>query len=189
MAAGGVIAVSDQKLQELRYVEDDGKFYKVTFQLGANRTWRHYTSGRWMRDTSRELHEALPDGTKAYRHVAKQHVTDAVPASTLNGLIGEHNEWLRANRANDRVKGDVGKMLLVTRWDEVQPPKLKSNLPAGFEEMMRGIVAESTAAAVQAAISAMASAGLINAKGVKAASGEKGVSAGNEKADLLGDSK
>lgn len=186
MAVGGLISLNDPKLQELSYVEDDGKFYKVTIQIGASRQWRHYTGGKWIRDTQREVAEGM-DGKKAFRHVAKIHVTEPVQSGTLNGLISEHNEWLRANKGNDRIKGDVGKMLLVTRWNEVDPPKLKSNLPVGFEEMMESVVAKATAAAVQASIGALASSGLLGGKAAKAASGEKGSAGANGAGgDLLG---
>ena len=185
MAVGGLISLNDPKLQELSYVEDDGKFYKVTIQIGASRQWRHYTGGKWIRDTQREVAEGM-DGKKAFRHVAKIHVTEPVQSGTLNGLISEHNEWLRANKGNDRIKGDVGKMLLVTRWNEVDPPKLKSNLPVGFEEMMESVVAKATAAAVQASIGALASAGLLGGKAAKAASGEKGGAGATAGGDLLG---
>jgi hypothetical protein len=182
------VRIADRKLRPIGYVEEDGRYYKAVIQLGASRSWRTYSGGKWEKDVLGQA--AARDGETVYKHVARVHVTEPIPSWILNGLISEHNSFLNANGSGSQRdrSGDIGRMLVVTGYEECPAPKMKTNLPAGFEQMMAGIAAASAQEATKAVMSALLDAGLI---GTDKASGKakRGAAASGESGSLpLGDS-
>jgi hypothetical protein len=180
------IRLDSGKLRQMPYVPDDNRYYRATLQLGARRTWRNYGSGKWVKDQIRQAE--MPEGMTAYVHKPKVHVTEPMPSWTLNGLISEHNLFLNANATGDRGLSDVGRMMVVTGYEECAAPEAKLGLPPGFESMMTRLAAGIVQETTKATIAALADAGLI---GADKASGKakRGTSASGESGSLpLGDS-
>lgn len=104
-----LVPVPLAQLVDLEFVESH-RYYDVVVQVGANQRWREASGGSWRRAPEKDVPGS---GVKQMTHVPALTKVRAVPGEILNGLIQSHNEWLKANRQNDIMKGDVSKQLMV----------------------------------------------------------------------------
>lgn len=180
------IRLDSGKLRQMPYVPDDNRYYRVTLQLGARRTWRQYGGGKWVKDQIRQAE--MPEGVTAYVHKPKVHVTEPMPSWTLNGLISEHNLFLNANSTGDRGLSDVGRMMVVTGYEECAAPDAKMNLPPGFENLLVRSVAGAAQEAAKAVMATLIEAGLVNLDKASGKAKRGSAAASGEGGSLLGDS-
>lgn len=125
---------------------DNAKHYNVAVQLGARRTWRRFRGGKWAPDPERN-----EPGRLAYKHLPRVHRAGRLPGNIVNGLIAEHNKWVRANMDNIQPDGDVGRMLVVIDTEPTTPPAMRSRaFPFDLEALVSKVAESSAAAAVRA---------------------------------------
>lgn len=151
---------------------DDGKFYEVTFQLGAARRWKQFCNGRWERDSSGDNSLLKIQG---WKHVAAVHTDKCLQGAIVNGLIGEHNQFLRFNKdRGDKTKnGEINRMLAIIDIREVPAPAVKSGLPVGLEEVIARASAEAAVQAVAALVASGFTIGQSEPSGGKRSKPEK----------------
>ena len=111
-------AVTVDNVKARKLLDNDGKFYRLIIQVGANCRWRKCGGGRWKRNES----EDAGDG-KAYLHVPALHETGSITSVVANGLIEFHNRWIERNK-KAAAGGAIEQQLLVLSLhvtDEVPP--------------------------------------------------------------------
>lgn len=137
------------KATELSFVEEDGRHYSLTLQLGSKIRWREFGGGDWKRDPA--LDQPMTNPPKiGYRQHPQCHEVRHVPARTLNGLISSHNEWLIQNRDKVLPQGDVRRMILVSNIKEDDAPVMVGAFPAHLEKLIVQAASTAAAAAVEA---------------------------------------
>lgn len=136
---------------------EDGKFYRVTFQLGPRRSFgRALPSQTW---TETKDPNGGPSSWSPVYRVYEQ----ILEASQVNGLIQESNDW-QASNIRQKIEGNLNRMLVVLDIKEV-----KNYVPKSFN--FNSILGGSHI--IQAMIDSAVKAALANEKAVQA-SGNSG---------------
>ena len=110
------------KTSEVKKMEmvADGKFYKVTFQLGPKRSFgAAFPSQAWKENKSPLGEESTYDPVYA---VFEQ----ILDSKNVNGLIQENNDWQAAN-LRQKIEGEINRMLVVIDVKEAKdyvPPRV-----------------------------------------------------------------
>jgi hypothetical protein len=144
-------AISVKNATQIDKEAREDRHYAVAIQLGCRTRWRQYGGGRWESNPAKDM-----PGLKAYKHVPAVHKVSPVDGATVNGLISEHNKFLAANQASDKIEGDVGRSLLVIGFEETAPPALRASaLPFDIEALVTKIAEASATAAVTAMMNVM----------------------------------
>jgi len=146
-------AVPAKSVQTIEKPVDDGKHYNIVIQLGCNRSWRRCSGGKWMPDPDNNT-----PGRLAYRHVPKVHKAGPLSGKIVNGLIGTHNKWVRANREGQQPGGDVGRMFAIVDMEPTSPPRAKAR---AFPFDLEAIVSKVAESAATAAVKAMSQRGAV----------------------------
>jgi hypothetical protein len=139
---------------------DNEKWYKVTLQIGAGNRWREFCGGRWETTKTEEIdfgHGAPKQRKRHMQHIPALHVARRLDGETVNGLIGEHNLWLRENQAcgprprmfdddgvvnQQLLRGNISRQLLVVSVEQDEPPQAveDSRRLAEIAIICRGVV-------------------------------------------------
>lgn len=129
--------------QALDFV-DSSKVYEGVIQLGANRRWRQYGSGRWKRES--EDTDASGNKLVTSRHHPAIHEVGPLSGKVWNGVIANHNAWIEKNK-HSRPGGQIERQMLVLSMRESDAePEDKKRGPLTLRDVAS--IAETTARAV-----------------------------------------
>ncbi len=148
-----ISAVQAKQAGPLKTV-DEKKAYTATIQLGSARRWREFGGGKWERDAAKER----PGSTdQAMRHVPAIHKIGPFIGATINGLIQEHNDWIKANFEGRLPLGYVNRQLLIfdIRESNEQPLDTQNDNRL-TQASLKEIVATAVREAVGGVLSALA---------------------------------
>ena len=142
----------------------DRKVYTAALQLGSARRWREFGGGQWDKDPTKE---------RGMRHVPAIHKIGPFSGSTINGLIQEHNEWVKANEDNQVPQAYVNRQLLIYDIRESQDQPLDAPVD---NRLTQSSLKEIVATAVREAVS-----GVLNALSKPQGTAAKSTSQGDGK--------
>lgn len=98
----------------------DGKFYKVTFQLGPKRSFgAAFPSQAWKENKS-------PLGEESTYDPVYSVFEQILDSRNVNGLIQESNDW-QASNLRQKIEGEINRMLVVIDVKEAKdyvPPRV-----------------------------------------------------------------
>lgn len=141
--------VQADEAERLDYV-DDKKNYYVTLQMGGKRSWRAWAG-------KHRQAKPLPTGGTEWVHDPVLHQSiGPFPGRIVNGLIGEHNEWVKdfTRRKEGSWSGHLDRQLLVLDTEETSdiPDELKKDFGSlnsfmgAFEAIVQQKIAETIGA-------------------------------------------
>jgi hypothetical protein len=121
---------------------DPGKYYRVSIQMGSGRSWRNLSGRR------REARVDPATGKTLFHHNPVVHKNyGPLTGDEVNGLIGEHVEWLTAynQRDSNSWQGHLDQQLLVLGVTQTtdMPAKQKKALTGSVDVigLLEGLVA------------------------------------------------